>query len=49
MKKTLYIKRVFYAKRALVIFTRATLGIHSPSLKRRVKISDIWKTPNYLG
>ena len=49
MKKTLYIKRVFYRKRALIIFKKAKLGIYSQSLKRRVKISDIWKTPNYLG
>lgn len=49
MKKTLYIKQVFNGKRALIIFTKAKLGIYSPSLKRRIKISDIWKTPNYLG
>lgn len=49
MKKTLYIKRVFNIKRALIIFTKAMLGIPSPSLERKVKISDIWKTPNYSG
>lgn len=49
MKKTLYIKRVFNIKRALIIFKKAKLSIYSPSLKRRVKISDIWKTPDYLG
>lgn len=49
MKKTLYIKRVFNRKRALIIFTKAKLGMYSPSLKREVRISDIWKTPNYSG
>lgn len=49
MKKTLYIKRVFNRKRALIIFKKAKLSIYSPILKRRVKISDIWKTPDYLG
>lgn len=34
-------------KRTLKILLRALLGIHSPSLRRRVKISDIWKTPYY--
>lgn len=49
MKKTLYIKQVFNRKRALIIFTKAKLGIPSPSLGRKVKMSDIWQTPNYLG
>ena len=34
-------------KRAIKILWRALLGVHSPSLRRRVKISDIWNTPNY--
>lgn len=25
------------------------IGVMSPSLGRRVKFSDIWKTPNYMG
>ena len=33
--------------RAYTIFTRAILGVTSPSLGRKVRISDIWKTPNY--
>lgn len=36
-------------RRALNIFMLAVLGVHSPSLMRRVRISDIWKTPHYLG
>lgn len=34
-------------KRALIIFLRAVMGVHSPSLRRRVRISDIWRTPGY--
>lgn len=34
-------------KRVWKIFIRALFGVHSPSLRRRVKISDIWKEPNY--
>lgn len=29
-------------KRVVIIFLRAVLGIQSPSLGRRVRISDIW-------
>lgn len=36
-------------KRAMNIAWMGLLRIYSPSLMRRVKISDIWKTPNYLG
>lgn len=40
-------------KRAIRILRMATLGrvlgIVSPSLRRRVKISDIWRTPWYGG
>lgn len=34
-------------KRIFKILWRALLGVHSPSLRRRVKVSDIWKEPNY--
>ena len=34
-------------KRALIILFRAFVGVYSPSMLRRVKISDIWKTPEY--
>lgn len=34
-------------KRALIIIVRALTGVHSPSLRRRVRISDIWKSPGY--
>jgi len=34
-------------KRAFKISFRALTGVHSPSLLRCVRISDIWKTPNY--
>ena len=34
-------------KRIIIIFIRAITGTHSPSLGRRVRISDIWKTRNY--
>lgn len=37
------------AKRAVSIIIKAIMGIHSPSLHRRVRISDIWKTPGYMG
>lgn len=36
-------------KRALRIFVLAIMGVHSPSLRRKVKISDIWKMKEYLG
>lgn len=36
-------------KRALLIIFKAIMGVVSPSLGRRVRISDIWKTPNYMG
>lgn len=36
-------------KRALRIFILAVFGVHSPSLMRQVRISDIWKTPQYMG
>lgn len=36
-------------KRALLIIFKSVMGIASPSLRRRVRISDIWKTPNYMG
>lgn len=36
-------------KRAMNIAWMGMLRIYSPSLMRCVKISDIWKTPNYLG
>lgn len=36
-------------RRAMNIFMLAVLGIYSPSLNRYVRISDIWKTPQYLG
>ena len=34
-------------KRAIVIFIRAIFGVHSPSLGRRIRVSDIWKAPYY--
>ncbi|MEQ2441580.1 nicotinamide mononucleotide transporter [Solibaculum intestinale] len=34
-------------RRAFKIAIRAAAGVHSPSLGRVVKISDIWKQPNY--
>ena len=34
-------------KRALIIIFRALMGVYSPSLGRRVRISDIWETPAY--
>lgn len=36
------------AKRVLIIFLRAVTGVHSPSMGRRVRISDIWKSPDYM-
>ena len=36
-------------KRAVRIFFKAIMGVHSPSLRRKIKISDIWKTKEYLG
>ena len=36
-------------KRAMNIALLGLLRIYSPSLMRRVRISDIWKTPRYLG
>ena len=36
-------------KRAVNIFLRGILGLYSPSLERRIRVSDIWKTKNYLG
>ena len=40
-------KRWNGVRRALIIFIRALTGVHSPSLRRRVRISDIWKSPGY--
>lgn len=34
-------------RRAMLILFRVAIGAHSPSLGRRVRISDIWKEPNY--
>ena len=34
-------------RRALLIFFRALLGYPSPSMGRRVRISDIWQSPEY--
>lgn len=34
-------------KRALRIIAQAVLGVHSPSLRRRIRISDIWRHPNW--
>lgn len=34
-------------KRAIIIFLKAINKFVSPSLGRRVKISDIWKTSNH--
>ena len=34
-------------KRALLIIARAVLGVYSPSLGRRVRISDIWASRGY--
>ena len=34
-------------RRALIILLRAAMGVHSPSLGRRVRISDIWRSPGY--
>ena len=31
-------------RRAFLIIARALAGVHSPSLGRRVRISDIWKS-----
>lgn len=42
-------KRCFKVRRFFLILFRALVGVHSPSLKRKVKISDIWKTPNYVA
>lgn len=36
-------------KRAVNIFLCGILGVYSPSLGRRIRVSDIWKTKNYLG
>ena len=36
-------------KRALNIALLAIVGVYSPSMMRRVRINDIWKTPAYLG
>ena len=36
-------------KRAVNIALLGLLRIYSPSLMRRVRISDIWETPRYLG
>lgn len=36
-------------KRAVCICLCGILGVYSPSLRRRVRVSDIWKTKNYLG
>lgn len=35
-------------RRAWIIFLRAVCGMRSPSLRRRVRIRDIWKTPWYM-
>lgn len=40
-------KRCFKVRRFFLILFRALVGVHSPSLKRKVKISDIWKNPHY--
>lgn len=40
------IKRI---KRSARIVFKAIFGVHSPTLKRRVRISDIWDTPYYWG
>lgn len=34
-------------KRALRIIACAALGVHSPTLRRRIRVSDIWKHPNW--
>lgn len=34
-------------KRALRIILQAALGVHSPSLRRRIRVSDIWRHPNW--
>lgn len=34
-------------KRALRIIARAALGVYSPTLRRRVRISDIWRSPEW--
>ena len=34
-------------KRALRIIVCAVLGTHSPTLRRRIRVSDIWKHPNW--
>ena len=34
-------------KRAAKIILRSVMGVYSPSLCRKVKISDIWETPGY--
>lgn len=34
-------------KRALRVIACAALGVHSPSLRRRVRISDIWRSPEW--
>jgi hypothetical protein len=36
-------------KRAINILILALCGAYSPSLDRRVRISDIWLTPQYAG
>lgn len=36
-------------KRALNILLHAVYRLKSPSLGRIVRVSDIWKTPEYLG
>lgn len=36
-------------KRTVNILILGILGVYSPSLERRVRVSDIWKTKHYLG
>lgn len=35
-------------RRAIKILFLAIHGVWSPSMRRRVKVSDIWKSPGYI-
>lgn len=35
-------------RRAIKIIFQAICGVQSPSMRRRVKVSDIWKSPGYI-
>lgn len=38
---------MWHPRRVFLIVARALLGIYSPSTGYRVRIRDIWESPNY--